>query len=236
MGLKTSLLPNMASSKEDLMLITAMLLLEEEDESRKERKRCWTRSWITERNTKGCFHQLLPELAAYDTPAFENFMRMDFDHFNKIVDCLSERLCKKDTIMRECIKPAEMCCLAIRYLATGESFRSLEFQFRISRVTISKIVVEVCQALYEVMGPKYLATPKTQEEWLKLSEKFEAQWNFPNALGAVDGKRILLQQPQNSGSHYHDYKGMTLDHGVTFLMYTNLFKFPYLKFALYLIF
>ena len=31
---------------------------------------------------------------------------------------------------------------------------------------------------------------------------------MPNLLGAVDGKRILLQQPDNSGSHYHDYKGI----------------------------
>ena len=163
---------------------------------------------MLERKTRGSFHQLLPELAAHDTVAFESYMRMDFAHFSKIVDLLSERLHKKDTVMRECVKPAEMCCLAIRYLATGESFHSLEFQFRMSRVTISKIIIEVCQALYEVMAPIYLCTPKTQEEWLKLSEKFEVQWNFPNALGAVDGKRILLQQPQNSGSHYHDYKGM----------------------------
>ena len=200
----------MASSEEDLMLVVAMLLLEEEEENQSKRKikQCWVRSWILERKAKGSFHQLFPELAAQDTLAFESYMRMDFEHFSKIVDLLSERLHRKDTVMRECVKPAEMCCLAIRYLATGESFHSLEFQFRMSRVTISKIVIEVCQALYEVMGPIYLSTPKTQEEWLKLSEKFEVQWNFPNALGAVDGKRILLQQPQNSGSHYHDYKGM----------------------------
>ena len=162
---------------------------------------------MLERKTKGSFHQLLPELAAHDTVTFESYRRMDLEHFRKIVD-LSERPHKKDTVMREYVKPAEMCCLAIRYLATGESFHSPEFQFRMSRVTISKIIIEVCQALYEVMGPIYLSTPKTQEEWFKLSEKFEVQWNFTNALGAVDGKRILLQQPQNSGCHYHDYKGM----------------------------
>ena len=203
-------LQHWASSQEDLMLVVAMLLLEEEEEnqSKRKRKQFWVRSWMLERKTKGSFHQLLPELAAQDTLAFESYMRMDFEHFSKIVDLLSERLHKKDTVMRECVKPAEMCCLAIRYLATGESFHSLEFQFRMSRVTISKIVIEVCQALYEVMGPIYLPTPKTQGEWLKLSEKVEVQWNFSNALGAVDGKRILLQQPQNSGSHYHDYKGM----------------------------
>ena len=41
---------------------------------------------------------------------------MDFEHFNKIVDYLSERLHIKDTVMRECVKPAELCCLAIRSL------------------------------------------------------------------------------------------------------------------------
>ena len=30
-----------------------------------------------------------------------------------IVDCLSERLHKRDTVMRECVKPAEMCCLSL---------------------------------------------------------------------------------------------------------------------------
>ena len=39
---------------------------------------------------------------------------MDFEHFSKIVDYLSERLHKKDTVMRECVKSAKMCCLAIR--------------------------------------------------------------------------------------------------------------------------
>jgi hypothetical protein len=93
---------NMASKKE-LVVIAAMLFLEEDDEEVKEKKHIWS--------------QLLPDLAAHDTPGFEKFMRMDFDHFKKIVDNLSEMLYKKDTIMRESIKPAEMCCLTLRYLA-----------------------------------------------------------------------------------------------------------------------
>jgi hypothetical protein len=99
------------ASKKELVVIATMLLLEEDDEEVKEKKRIWSRHWLLERKNKGYFVQLLPDLAAHDTPGFEKFMRMDFDHFKKIVDNLSETLCKKDTIMRESIKPAEMCCL-----------------------------------------------------------------------------------------------------------------------------
>ena len=107
----------MASSEEDIMLVVAMLLLEEEEENQSKGKQC-VRLWMLERKTKGSFHQLLLELAAQDKLAFESYMQLDFEHFSKIVDLLSERLHKKDTVMRgECVKPAEMCCLVIRYLA-----------------------------------------------------------------------------------------------------------------------
>ena len=52
-----------------------------------------------------------------------------------------------------------------------------------------------------------MQTPKTSGEWLKISEKFKKRWNFPNGIGGVDGKHIVLQQPRNSGSHYRNYKG-----------------------------
>jgi hypothetical protein len=45
---------------------------------------------------------------------------MDFDHFKKIVDNLSETLYKKDTIMRESIKPAE--ANFIGYLKIAHAF------------------------------------------------------------------------------------------------------------------
>ena len=71
---------------------------------------------------------------------------------------------------------------------------------------ISTIVIECCEAIFEILGPTYLKTPNTEEEWLSLARAFETRWNFPNGIGATDGKRIILQQPFNAGSHYFDYK------------------------------
>lgn len=39
-----------------------------------------------------------------------------------------------------------------------------------------------------------------------MASEFSEQWNFPNCAGALDGKRVLLQAPMNSGSLYYDYK------------------------------
>jgi hypothetical protein len=32
--------------------------------------------------------------------------------------------------------------------------------------------------------------PKSEEEWWKIAKGFEEKWNFPHALGAVDGKHV----------------------------------------------
>jgi hypothetical protein len=48
-----------------------MLLLEEDDEEVKEKKRIWSRHWLLERKNKG-YGQLLPDLAAHDTPGLKN--------------------------------------------------------------------------------------------------------------------------------------------------------------------
>jgi len=85
--------------------------------------------------------------------------------------------------------------------------RSLEYQFRISRKAISYIIQEVCTAIVETLRKENFNTPNSKEKWMEIAKKFHQHWNFPNGLGGVDGKHIVLQQPTNSGSHYRNYKG-----------------------------
>lgn len=48
--------------------------------------------------------------------------------------------------------------------------------------------------------------PTKPEEWVSTSEGFKSTWNFPNCIGAIDGKHIAIKKPPGSGSYYFNYK------------------------------
>ena len=70
-------------------------------------------------------------------------------------------------------KPEEMCCIALRYFVSSESFRSLEYQFSISRKAISYIVEQVAAVTIKIFGETYLKTLNTTDQWVKISQKFK---------------------------------------------------------------
>lgn len=47
---------------------------------------------------------------------------------------------------------------------------------------------------------------KSEEDWINIAKEFYDRTNFPNCIGAVDGKHIRLQKPNNTGSEFYNYK------------------------------
>ena len=46
-----------------------------------------------------------------------------------------------------------------------------------------------------------------ESEWKAVAGEFEERWKFPNCIGAIDGKHIVMKRPINSGLYFFDYKG-----------------------------
>ena len=114
---------------------------------------------------------------------------------------------KKETNMRQPISPGERLAVTLRFLATGESFSSLQYQFRISAASLSIIVPEVCQAVFQVLKDVYFKCPSAPEQWLQIAQLFHDRWQLPHCIGAADGKHVCILHPRNSGSEFYNHKG-----------------------------
>ena len=97
-------------------------------------------------------------------------------------------------------------CLFFRFLATGESFRSLSFHFRLGLSTVQGIVKTTVKVLWKRLQPLHMPTPD-ETTWTKTAEDFYQRWNFPLCVGAIDGKHVQVKAPVHSGSQYYNYKG-----------------------------
>ncbi|XP_046679392.1 protein ALP1-like [Homalodisca vitripennis] len=47
---------------------------------------------------------------------------------------------------------------------------------------------------------------KSEEDWKEIAKQFYLRTNFPNCIGAIDGKHIRIQKPNHSGSLFYNYK------------------------------
>ncbi|XP_068114890.1 uncharacterized protein [Hyperolius riggenbachi] len=136
---------------------------------------------------------------------FHQYVRMSVGSFDELLILVSPLICRQLTNMRMPVSPAERLLVTLRFLATGESFASLHYQFRLGRSTIQSVVHDTCRQIWEVLQPLYMPEP-TEEVWKEAAQVFQAKANFPNCVGAVDGKHIRIQLPAGSGSRYINYK------------------------------
>ena len=97
--------------------------------------------------------------------------------------------------------------LCFRFLATGETYTCLASHFRVGVTTVSRIVPEVCTAIWETMKEKYMSIPQSAAEWEEIAKGFEQRWGYPHCIGAIDGKLVIMRAPAKSGSLYFNYKG-----------------------------
>ena len=78
---------------------------------------------------------------------------------------------KKTTRLRKPISAGERLAVTLRFFATGETYRSTQYQNRLSPSSISSIVTEVCGAIIEALAGEYIRFPSNEEDWHKVAKE-----------------------------------------------------------------
>ncbi|XP_054091535.1 uncharacterized protein LOC128923103 [Zeugodacus cucurbitae] len=157
------------------------------------------------RSEFGEFHHLYSDLRKYPAK-FKEYTRMSIETFDYILEKIGDKLKKKwSNFIKVPICPCERLIVTLRFLATGASFASLAFSFRLGKSTVGAIVKETTQVLWDNMFTIHMPQPNEQC-FQEIAEQYWKLWNFPNCIGAIDGKHIRIKCPGNTGSMYYNYK------------------------------
>jgi len=69
--------------------------------------------------------------------------------------------------------------------------RTISFSYRLGVSTVYDIIIEVCNAIIEIIMHEVMAAPNKQK-WKEIASEFWTCWNFPNCLGAVLFKLYMI--------------------------------------------
>ena len=115
----------------------------------KRKRRWWQRDFLKHGTSHG--DNLMSKLLLNDGSSFRNFVRLTKSDFEELLCLVAPKISKNNTNYRAAISPSIRLAVTLRYLATGDSFTSLMYLFKLSKQSISSIVPEVCEAIIEVL-------------------------------------------------------------------------------------
>lgn len=54
---------------------------------------------------------------------------------------------------------------------------------------------------------QFFQLPADEQQWKEIADEFGTRWNFPHCIGALDGKHVVIQRPENTIGEFYNYKG-----------------------------
>jgi len=190
--LKTPMTP-FRKEKIKLTLIKLLTMHVIVSDKKKQKRSMWVRPIysVQQRSLQGDSDNLILMLRTNDHSLHFNYLRMDVNIFDELLAIVGPVI-EKQMVVREPIPAYTRLQICLRYLASGDSIKSVGYAFRTSPNTVAQIVHETCHAIWCQLKDVVLRVPN-KEEWIKIANDFEKMWQFIHCIGAIDGKHIVLQ-------------------------------------------
>ena len=107
----------------------------------------WVLPRTLQTEERGCYRTLLDELITTNIPGYRNFTWMEPAFFYLIEERITPHLKKSVTNFRRPLEVRLKLAVTLRHLSIGKSYTSLQYQWRVGRMTICKFVHQVCKAI-----------------------------------------------------------------------------------------
>ncbi|KAJ8684802.1 hypothetical protein QAD02_020595 [Eretmocerus hayati] len=190
--------------RRNIAVVTILLLLLYA-QYRTEHGRWLIRQWLVRpmnlnRTRLGEYYTTFWEMRE-DPAKFHTLYRMRVETYD-LLSLLMARLTKNHP---SALPPGLRLNICLRYLFIADDISTIALAERIGESTAREVIKEVCQVVIEVLQPIYLRKP-TGEKWRYIIADYLLRWNIPNCAGAIDGKHICIECPDNSGTEYYNFK------------------------------
>lgn len=162
-------------------------------EEKKTNRKMWVRPIFKERQRllQGASENLVREMECEDHEMVYKYCRMSSDLFDHLLSIVEPRI-EKQYVIRDPIPARTRLLVCLRYLASGDSMSSIAYAFRIGVKTVSIIISETCEEIWNTLHESVF--PKIDEKnWVSIANNFATKWNFPYCIGAIDGKHVQIQ-------------------------------------------
>lgn len=114
---------------------------------------------------------------------FYQMFRMSPATFEYLLAIVGPRIRRKDTQMRKTIDPETRLCVTLHHLSSGMNISNLAYIYALGRKTVSDIIYDCCQALWDMLSPIYMKMPQTHNEWKSISERLIKNMSYHKQFG-----------------------------------------------------
>ena len=118
---------------------------------KEKRRKEWMKPYLSRRSELGSYRQIFHELCCDNKKDLEHYIRIPFAAFQWLLNKIDPVIRRQDTHLRPSISPGARLEATLLFLSCGLPYAKLTYFSRISVASLSFIIPETCEAIFNVL-------------------------------------------------------------------------------------
>ena len=128
------------------------------------------------------------------------FLRITPPMFDERLERITPFIETEDANYRKALELGMKLAITLSHLATGDSYATLKYDFRLARNTICLLMKNVCDTLVMELTNEVITCLVDRGNWEEVAEGFLVRLNVPHGCKVLDGKHVAIRKHPKSGT------------------------------------